>query len=91
MKTWRSVRGVPLSVLVIMLVACSGLEGTPLPVETETTIEHEGRALVLGDISDDPAEVIDGTQPIADYLAEHLKEYGISSGQVRVVSSISEM
>ena len=91
MKIWRSLRGLSLSVMMLVLVACSGLGEAPSPVETEAPVGVEESALVLGDISDDPAEVIDGTQPIADYLAEHLKEYGISSGQVRVVSSISEM
>jgi len=72
-------------------VACSGSGGEVPIVETETPAEVEGRAIVLGDISDDPAEVIDGTQPLADYLAEHLKEFGITSGQVQIVSSASEM
>src|SRR5215204_3258131 len=72
--------------LALILTACS--EGqiavstdipSPEPVET--------RAIVLGDISDDPAEVIDGTQPLADYLASQLTDYGITEGQVRVASS----
>jgi len=49
------------------------------------------RAIVLGDISDDPAEVIDGTQPLADYLAGRLSDYGITEGLVRIASSTEEM
>ena len=79
-----------LGLLLSILVACSGTDNV-MPVETEAVSVGEGRALVLGDISDDPAEVIDGAQPLADYLAVHLTEYGITSGQVRVASSTSEM
>ncbi len=91
MKTWIDLRAVLLNALIFLLVACSGLKAAPAPVSTEVPVFVEGRAIVLGDISDDPAEVIDGTQPLANYLAERLKEYGITSGQVRVVSTISEM
>jgi len=91
MRILRNLRRLFLGVFVILLAACSGLGETVEPVETEAVVEMEGRTLVLGEISDDPAEVIDGVQPLADYLAAHLQEYGISSGQVRVVPSTSEM
>lgn len=79
------------SVMLSVLVACSGLEVEFPPLEAEATVGAERRVIVLGDISDDPAEVIDGTQPLADYLAEHLTDHGITSGRVRVVSSAAEM
>ena len=85
-KGWQVI--IASTILVFALVACSG---NVTVVETETPVRAAGRAIVLGDISDDPAEVIDGTQPLADYLTEHLKEFGITSGQVRIVSSASEM
>lgn len=91
MKIWTGRRSFSLAVLIFLLASCSNLSEAKLPVLTETPLEVEGRAIVFGDISDDPAEVIDGTQPLADYLAEHLKDYGITSGRVRVVSTISEM
>lgn len=46
---------------------------------------------MLGDISDDPSEVIEGAQPLADYLAARLADQGISEGQVRVTSTTEEM
>lgn len=67
---------------------------TTAPVATPTSAATNvpaGRVLVLGDISDDPTEVIEGTQPLADYLAEQLKPYGVSEVQIRVVSSAPEM
>ena len=78
-------------ILSLVLVACSGSgipasDETVAPEPTETT-----RSIVLGDISDDPTEVIEGTQPVADYLASQLGDYGITEGQVRVASSTDEM
>jgi phosphonate transport system substrate-binding protein len=73
-----------------LLTSC-GMLSTPTPTAIPPTPVPIGRALVLGDISDDPAEVIDGTQPLANYLAAQLKDYGITEGKVRVVSSTEEM
>lgn len=60
------------------------------PQDIPTSEPAVTRAIVLGDISDDPAEVIDGTQPLADYLAGRLSDYGITEGQVRIASSTEE-
>lgn len=77
-------------ILFFVVTACSG-GGTPVPLETPETAPVESRAIVFGDISDDPAEVIEGTQPLADYLASQLGEFGITEGRVRVVTSTEEM
>jgi phosphonate transport system substrate-binding protein len=74
--------------LALILTACGGGQ---LAVSTASPEPVETRAIVLGDISDDPAEVIDGTQPLADYLASQLADYGITEGQVRVATSTDEM
>jgi phosphonate transport system substrate-binding protein len=47
--------------------------------------------ITVGDIADDPVEVIEGTQPIADYVAANLSEYGITNAEVRIAASIDEM
>jgi phosphonate transport system substrate-binding protein len=73
--------------LAFVLVSCGGGGAEP----TEGPEPIEARAIVLGDISDDPAEVIDGTQPLADYLAAQLGDFGITEGDVRVVASTDEM
>ena len=74
----------------LFLASCAG-QTTTLPTETPAPELTESRAIVLGDISDDPAEVIEGSQPLADYLAAQLGEYGITEGQVRVAASTDEM
>jgi phosphonate transport system substrate-binding protein len=88
-----------LSGLLLALAACDSEEETPTPdptesatvTPTEEAAQPAGRAIVLGDISDDPAEVIEGAQPLADYLAANLSEFGITEGQVRVAADDAEM
>lgn len=86
-----------LGLTILTLVACGPqVSPTPAAIATATNIPQPEstkteRAIILGDISDDPAEVIEGTQPIADYLASQLADYGITSGQVRVATSMDNM
>ncbi len=77
----------------LTLAACTVL-APATPTATPTAAPSptpQGRAIVLGDISDDPGEVIEGTQPLANYLAKNLKEYGITEGQVLVATTSDEM
>ncbi len=78
-----------ISISILTLAACSS--AADIPTEEAVPTAAEGRAIVLGDISDDPGEVIEGTQPLADYLAARLGEYGITEGQVRIVANADEM
>jgi phosphonate transport system substrate-binding protein len=78
------------AVLSFFLASCGG-EPIPVPQDQPAPEPAETRAIVLGDISDDPAEVVEGTQPLADYLASQLGEFGITEGRVRIVSSTEEM
>ena len=73
----------------LILAACT----STTPAETAPTVEPvlEQRSIVLGDISDDPAEVIEGFQPFADYLAAELKDYGITIGEVKIARDADEM
>jgi len=75
---------------------------TETEVTTETEVAEATNApedgepagqtvIVMGDISDDPGEVIEGAQPLADYLASQLSDFGITEGQVRVASDADEM
>jgi phosphonate transport system substrate-binding protein len=77
-------------ILSFALVSCGG-GLLPAATDVPATEPVQTRAIVLGDISDDPAEVIEGTQPLADYLAANLADYGVTEGQVRVVTSTEEM
>ena len=61
------------------LSACE-TPSTPVPptATAAPVVTTEDRAIVLGDISDDPGEVIEGTQPLADYIAAQLGDFGIT-------------
>ena len=77
-----------LSVSTCLLAACT----TPLALPSPTVSpQPETHAIVLGDISDDPGEVIEGTQPLADYLAEQLTSFGITEGRVIVAYDTETM
>jgi phosphonate transport system substrate-binding protein len=77
--------------VVTTLVGCSppaanspSPEGSPV-ADSEPT----GEAIVLADVSKNAAQKIRQFQPIADYLAENLKEYGIGVGEVKVAPDLS--
>jgi phosphonate transport system substrate-binding protein len=76
--------------LIFILTAC--VAPTPQPTQLPATkAPVEERFIVFGDISDDPAEVIEGAQPIADYLASNLADHGITGGQVKVATTTDDM
>lgn len=88
MKTKAAYVGI---ILISFLLSSCSPRQVPAATQAPVTEVPSSRAIVLGDISDDPAEVIEGTQPLADYLAVNLKDFGISEGQVRIASSTEEM
>lgn len=76
-------------VTVFMVIACTPQEAaTPTPSpEPEVT-----RSIVIGDIdADDPISKIQEFQPIADYLATNLSDFGITGGEVRIAPDIDTM
>jgi phosphonate transport system substrate-binding protein len=50
-----------------------------------------GPAITIGEISDDPEQVINNTRRVANYLTEHLSAFGIACGKVKVVENVNEM
>jgi phosphonate transport system substrate-binding protein len=78
------------SLVVGSLLGCS-LQPTETPVATEPPTPCVGLAITLGDVEDQPTEVISGIQPFANYLAARLAPYGIACGRVRVVDTVDEM
>lgn len=74
--------------LLALITACStaAQEATPEP-----SIESPGITLTIGDISDEPKKKIDRFQPLADFMAANLTEFGFGSGRVVIASSVEEM
>ena len=91
MFQWNLISKLLTCCILFALVACA----TAVPDLTATTENISTPELnipiVLGDISDDPAEVIEGTQPLADYLALQLADFGITEGQVKIAATVEEM
>lgn len=56
-----------------------------------STSSSSTKAIVLGDISNDPTAKIARYQPLADYLARRLREFKIGSGEVKVAPNVSTM
>ncbi len=78
--------------LLVLLTACGGqVAATPSPTDVVVPDDLGNGVIVFGDITDDPGEVIEGTQPLADYVAAQLEEFGIVEGQVRIASTADEM
>ena len=78
--------------LALLLLGCAdrGVQATT-PTPPTTSTETVERTIVLGDISDDPAEVIEGSLPFANYIAGELSDYGITVGEVKIARSTDEM
>jgi ABC-type phosphate/phosphonate transport system substrate-binding protein len=95
-----------LTLLSVIVLAGCATAATPAPTEapatekpteaaaTEAPTEaatEAGKAIVIGDIGNDPAQIIEGAQPFATWLAGQLKDQGITEGVVKVASSDEEM
>lgn len=91
MMSGRGILKLFLGTVLLMLAACAGPSAETPQTATDQPPLTEGRAIVFGDISDDPGEVIEGAQPLADYVAARLDSFGITEGQVKVAASTDEM
>src|SRR5438105_229996 len=92
MRKWIPISLLSLAAAAILSACAPAAALTQAPTTQPTTeATPAGRAIVLGDIGDDPAVIIQGTQPIADYLAAQLKDQGITHGEVRVAKDADEM
>jgi phosphonate transport system substrate-binding protein len=91
----RTLSATVCAVLLLVLVACGGNKSEPSPTATpETQPTPSGQAvaaLVLGDVGNSPTDTIKTYQPLADYLAEKLAEYGITVGMVKTAPDIETM
>lgn len=58
---------------------------------SEPTVEKPSGVLVLADISDEPIKKIKRFQPLADYLADNLNDYGIGHGEVLIAPDMETM
>ena len=81
------------SALIIASPGCGNAnDGSTSPVETAKVDSGATGVITLGDIDpDEPAKKVARFQPLADYLARSLSNYGIGAGRVRIARDIDEM
>jgi phosphonate transport system substrate-binding protein len=76
----------------LVLAACQATESaTPTVAPPPAGTLSPDQILTLGDVSDDPAGTIEEFQPMADYLAAHLADFGIRQGKVVVAPDLATM
>ena len=80
--------------IALLIAACQSteaiaLEDLPTPIPTPSSSQIE--TLILADVNEDVAESVADFQPMADYLAANLGEFGISKGKVVVVPDVEAM
>ncbi|NEO57478.1 MAG: phosphate/phosphite/phosphonate ABC transporter substrate-binding protein [Okeania sp. SIO3B5] len=75
--------------MVIALVS-SSLKSSALNPELLASTKDQS-TIVIADISNNPAKKIKRYQPLADYLAEKLGQFGVEVGDVEIASDLQEM
>ena len=79
--------------MVLVMAGCQG-EGTEALESADTAVNASSPRLTitLGDIdANEPVKKIKRFQPLANYLAEHLEDFGIKGGNVVIARDIEEM
>lgn len=95
----RHLKGlVPFGLIFLFLVGCGSAASTSTPSSTAalpasgTPNTEKPRTITLGNIDpDEPSRKIKEFQPLADYLAQQLKGFGIKEGRVVIARDIAEM
>ena len=81
---------------ILIVSTCFGLgscqsQSSPIVEEVNEPNPQLTKTIVLGDISSNPAKKITRYQPMADYLAENLQEFGIGRGDVKIAPNLDTM
>ena len=77
------------AISVALAVGCG--EDLSMSVPEVSPARLPAETLTIGSVSLNPAQEHDTFQPLADYLARHLRSEGIGRGRVEVVDSLSMM
>lgn len=85
--------GLILGLMTSLVLAACGAPSTATPTVAPAPVEtlSRGQVLILSGISKDPAGQIESFQPLADYLATHLADFGIKQGEVIIAPDMPTM
>jgi phosphonate transport system substrate-binding protein len=72
--------------LFVLLVGCNS--GGLNRIFSPATSAEGGETIILTDVDFDPQSLLPETQPMADYLAKHLRKAGISQGTVNIAPDV---
>jgi phosphonate transport system substrate-binding protein len=72
-------------------VGCASHTASSQEIAAPTVVSSLSGLIVLGDISDDPSTSISDFQPLADYLAVNLSQFGIGIGDVKIAPNMETM
>ena len=78
--------------LLLLAVGCGSESSEPVRSVASTPAVDPSQIITLGDIEpDEPVKKINRFTPLADYLARHLSEFGITEGRVAIAKDVDEM
>ena len=90
-KSGKTVIVVFLAIL-LLLTACGGDDEEVATAEPTEEVAAATGVIVLSDIDeDDPVGKLEEFQPIADYLAANLGDFGIGTGEVKIAPDLDTM
>ena len=92
-RSRKALLTIALVALALASAACQA-NGDATPTNTPLSPQplSADQIITLGDVDpDEPIKKINRFQPLADYLASHLKDQGILKGQVVIASNIEEI
>jgi len=78
------------SIVVVSLLGCN-LPATEAPIPSATPTPCVGPTITLGEIGDQPTQILPDVQKLANYLAQKLASFGIECGQVKVTITVKDM
>lgn len=73
------------------LVGCQEPATPPTPANPVNAPPSNTKAITVGDISDEPIEIVTKAQPFADYLATKLGKFKIDRGEVKIAPDMETM